>query len=497
MRIALNYSQIVFVFFLFLIFAVEGFTADVESLNTEQLFQTEKKILTDYFSEQDKKVTQNFPAFRDDFAKIDQSNWEVWNGAGSSKVAVTAENGFLIVKHPEAPHHIVGGLRTVEPLVAVPGISRSHFKLSFNVDTLNSNEGAFLIRPTKSSVVIAHSEIRLSFSKDFKTGCFSLYVDNVDMGKFMVPLVSSYQVSIFLGFDGISVYGNNGKKEIEAPLPSWAGKGTSHYLTLGLFASPVDKGVHILQMNSILLSYPRRMSVACPVYRCGHSIPVIDDTFSTISDSVWNYWTEGKGSVNAVKGTVDGLFCSLAKADSRKNPWGRMGLVTKEPVVTLPEMSGDFSVINLVIDSTFTSGARIALVDEPRDVIWESPHIRFGMERRGFYCQGWIGDEADLEALFDVPLSDECEFSLIIGRYGVYILDPGCLLVGSFKRPAWCAGRKGLYLVLYGQASRPGESVSFLYKSIEVTTQWCPTEAMSHVPIHKSSSPAENSAPLN
>jgi len=460
-----------------------------EKPEAKKLFEAEKQTLSNFFSGQSKEPATSFSAFHDDFKKISKDTWEKWQCDGTTGASVTTKHGLLSISHSQASHHVLGGIITKEPLIAVPRVSRSHFKFSFDVDTNKSNAGSFLIRPNRSKNVIGEPQIRLAFSKDFKTGSFVLYIDGVSSGCFAVPLVNNYEVSLSLGFDGIAVYDSNGKKRIKAKLPSWAYKGTSHYLFVGILASSVEEAGHLFSVNSVAISYPRRMAAACPVYRCGNSIAVIDDSFSTISNDVWDYWTEGNTPGNTVKATSEGLSCSVEKTGDRGNPWGRMGIISKEPVVVLPEESDAFSVINLVIDSTATSGARIALLSEPRDVVWASPHIRFGMERRGYYCQGWIGHESDLEALFDFPLSDECEFSLIIGKYGVYILDPGCLLVGSFPRPEWGANCKGLHLLLYGQASRPGESVSFLYRSIEVTSRWCPVEAASHAPTRKSSSP--------
>jgi len=157
-----------------------------------------------------------------------------------------------------------------------------------------------------------------------------------------------------------------------------------------------------------------------------------------------------------------------------------MGLISKKPVVDLPNIDNEFTVINLVIDTTFTSSGRMALVTKPVDIVWGKPHIRFAMEKRGFYCQGWIGQEDSVASLFDLPLSDECEVTMVIGRHGIYMLDPSCEIVGAFPKPEWCQGHDKLYLILYGQASRPGEEVSYLYKSISIITGWSEEMATSH-----------------
>jgi hypothetical protein len=492
MKVArINIVCMVFVVSLFsygLLPAVQGENPVV----SDEAYIKELALVKGVVPECSKKTTCEVSTFRADFDEIKSDVFERWEANGTSEVGgkILTANGALLVSSKPSNHVVCRGLRTVEPVVAVPRISRGHFKVTFDVDTAGSTGGTILIRPQKSDAAMFRSQIRLQYSRDFKTGALELFIDEVSQGKFFVPLIDSYEFSISLGFDGIALFDSLGKSRLKTDLPSWATKGSSHYLTIGVMSTPVVDEEMVFEVSEAVISYPRRMSAQCPVYFCKTSQTIIDDLFLDIDPQRWEYWTEGQGKVNTVVPTSEGLKGTLEVADDELNPWGRMGLVTKEPVVNLPKKDGFFTVVTLVLDTTFTSGARMAFVKEPVEKVWGTEHIRFGMERRGFYCQGWIGDDGNLDALFDLPLSDEVEASIIIGRHGVYFLDPSCQVVGAFQRPKWSLDFDGLYLILYGQASRPGESVSFLYKSLEVITDFCPAQEVSRAPTHKSSSPA-------
>lgn len=404
--------------------------------------------------------------FFDDFKGSGATAWEVWaDELSRGDAAVRRGEGGLSVALPTAAGQRSAGLRTRERLVSVPAVEGSAFHVRLDLDTVESAASAVVLTPLAYESLFNRPQIRLSFSRGEKVGSVALTVDGAFVGRFQVPLMHHYGLGLLVARRRVMALDRFGKVMVGAELPAWAAPGASLYLSLVALAGS-ELGTGRLVASSVRLRHPltvRRNS--CLAWE-DSGAPVLDDDFRSLASSTWTVHTEGSLPAALVVTSPDGIRFSVPEEQG----WGRCGVITRSPVVEVPRRSGLFSTVEVVLDTRYTVGARMALVTGPSDDLWNSPHLRLAVERRGLVCEAWLGDDDAVVAQFEVSQEASSLLTLLVGSRGVYALGPDCRLRGAIPLPAWAPPGRKLYLDVFSQAPRPRQATAMGLRRVTVTT---------------------------
>ena len=405
----------------------------------------------------------------DGFSEANNELWEVWRDEQSPKGEVEYDGASVNITYPLAQAQDAIGLRSRERLVTVPEKEGATFLIRLDIDTERSKSGALILTPKLSDTLFNRPQIRLSFLREEKFGTIKIEVGAETLGEFKVPLVRHYGLGLILSDKEMRALDPTGKVILSAPLPSWAAPGTSLYVWLCAIACPtLSKG--FISVNSIRLRHPLTLRAKSCLAWGFLGFPAIEEEFSEINEDIWKPWSDGGANTSLVTTSAEGLHFSVP-GGVETNKFGRYGLCTREPIVQAIQGEREFTAIEMTIDTTYTSGARMVLVTSPRESVWETPHIRLGLERRGLVCEAWLGCEKSIAGRFQLPLSNSCLVTLLLGKHGVYVVGPDCGLRSVMPLPDWAKEAKAYHLLLYSHAPRPREPVALKISNLRVTNK--------------------------
>ena len=406
------------------------------------------------------ELFDGFSAERKDF-------WEEWRDEQSPDGKIEYDGSKVDIVYPMTNARNTLGIRSRERLATVPDKEGKTFLIRLDLDTAKSCSGALVLTPKISSTLFNRPQIRLYYLRDEKIGTFKLEIDSEVVGEFKVPCVPHYGVGLILSRKEVTALDPRGKVLLSAELPSWAAPGTSLYVWLCGIACPTLSDGR-LAINSIRLRHPLTMRAASCLAWGFIGTPALDADFTSFDDKVWKRWAEGGVSSSVVTTSEEGLRFEVPGGDE-KNKFGRYGVCTKNPIVMGMLAEREFTAIEMTIDTTFTSGARMALVTSPRDSIWATPHIRLGLERRGLVCEAWLGDEKSIAGRFQLPLNEQCQVTFLLGKWGAYVIGPDCGLRSVMPLPEWARKTMFYHLLIYSHAPRPREPASLGLRYVRVT----------------------------